>query len=291
MFYNEAIEKISLKRLRKLQDERLCNIVNLLYSKVPFYRNKFQESGISPSDIKGTGDLYKIPFTKKSDLRDNYPFGLFTIPVEKISRIHVSSGTTGKPTVVGYSGNDIKLFSEVVARSLYAAGARPGMMLQNAYGYGLFTGGLGLHYGAEKAGMTVVPVSGGMTERQILLLLDFKPEVISCTPSYAQTLAEEIRKRNISPEELNLKYAILGAEPWTEAIRTEVEIGLNVTATNLYGLSEIIGPGVSQEDFEEKGTGSYVWEDHFFPEVVDKDTGEPLPYGEKGVLVFTTLTK
>lgn len=291
MFFNEAIEKISLKRLRKLQDERLCNIVNLLYSKVPFYRNKFQESGISPSDIKGTGDLYKIPFTKKSDLRDNYPFGLFTIPVEKISRIHVSSGTTGKPTVVGYSGNDIKLFSEVVARSLYAAGARPGMMLQNAYGYGLFTGGLGLHYGAEKAGMTVVPVSGGMTERQILLLLDFKPEVISCTPSYAQTLAEEIRKRNISPEELNLKYAILGAEPWTEAIRTEVEIGLNVTATNLYGLSEIIGPGVSQEDFEEKGTGSYVWEDHFFPEVVDKDTGEPLPYGEKGVLVFTTLTK
>ncbi len=291
MYFNKEIEKLSLTKLRKLQGERLKKTVELLYNRVPFYKHRLSEFGIRPSDIKGVDDLHKLPFTKKTDLRDNYPFGLFTIPQEKISRIHVSSGTTGKPTVVGYSENDINIFSEVVARSLYAAGGRPGMMLQNSYGYGLFTGGLGLHYGAERLGMTVVPVSGGMTERQILLLQDFKPEMISCTPSYAQTLAEEIRRRGISLEDLNLKYAVLGAEPWTEAIRDEVEKGLNVSATNLYGLSEIIGPGVSQEDFEEKGTGSYVWEDHFFPEVVDKDTGEPLPYGEKGVLVFTTLTK
>jgi len=291
MYFNKEIEKLSLSKLRKLQDERLRNTVSLLYERVPFYKMKFTEAGIKPADINGVGDLHKLPFTKKTDLRDNYPFGLFTIPIEKISRIHASSGTTGKPTVVGYSENDINVFSEVVARSLYAAGGRPGMMLQNSYGYGLFTGGLGLHYGAERLGMTVVPVSGGMTERQLLLLQDFKPEMISCTPSYAQTLAEEIRKRGISLQDLKLKYAVLGAEPWTEAIRHEVEKGLNVSATNLYGLSEIIGPGVSQEDFEEKGTGSYVWEDHFFPEVVDKDSGEPLPYGEKGVLVFTTLTK
>jgi phenylacetate-CoA ligase len=291
MFYQKELETIPLEKLRNLQDMRLRDLLRLLTTQVPFYNRKFREEGVRLPDIKGVGDLYKLPFTKKDDLRENYPFGLFTMKVEDVARIHVSSGTTGKPTVVGYSKNDLNVFSEVVARSLCAAGCRPGMMLQNSYGYGLFTGGLGLHYGAEKFGMTVVPVSGGMTERQLLLLRDFKPEAISCTPSYAQTLAEEIRSRNISVEELNLKFALLGAEPWTEAIRKEVEAGLNVSATNLYGLSEIIGPGVSQEDFEEKGTGSYVWEDHFFPEVVDKDSGEPLPEGKQGVLVFTTLTK
>jgi phenylacetate-CoA ligase len=193
--------------------------------------------------------------------------------------------------VVGYNKNDLEIFDEVVARSLVCAGARPGMRLHNAYGYGLFTGGLGLHGGATKLGMAVIPVSGGMTDRQLMIIQDFQPEVICCTPSYAQTLAEEINKRGISKSKINLKYAILGAEPWTEAIRTQVEAGLNVNATNIYGLSEIIGPGVSQEDHEEKGTGSYIWEDHFFPEIVDRDTGEPLPYGEEGVLVFTTLTK
>jgi phenylacetate-CoA ligase len=216
---------------------------------------------------------------------------MFAKPMEDVVRIHASSGTTGKPTVVGYTKNDLDVFDEVVARSLVCAGARPEMKLHNAYGYGLFTGGLGMHGGATKLGMSVIPVSGGMTERQLMILQDFKPEVICCTPSYAQTLSEEFARRGIDTNDLAVKYAILGAEPWTEAIRKQVESGLNVTATNIYGLSEIIGPGVSQEDFEEKGTGSYVWEDHFYPEIVDKDTGEPLPYGEEGVLVITTLTK
>lgn len=280
-----------LEQLRKLQSERLVNLVQVLYRKVPFYKKQFDEAGFSPSNIKGIDDLYKIPFTKKADLRDNYPFEQFAVPMNEVLRIHASSGTTGKPTVVGYTQNDLEIFDEVVARSLVAGGARPGMKLHNAYGYGLFTGGLGMHGGATKLGMAVIPVSGGMTDRQLMIIQDFKPEVICCTPSYAQTLGEEMKKRGISAQDHNLKYAILGAEPWTESIRTQVEGLLNVNATNIYGLSEIIGPGVSQEDFEEKGTGSYVWEDHFFPEVVDKDTGEPLPYGKEGVLVFTTLTK
>ena len=216
---------------------------------------------------------------------------MFASPMEEVRRIHASSGTTGKPTVVGYSHSDLDIFDDVVARSLVCAGARPGMKLHNAYGYGLFTGGLGMHGGATKLGMTVIPVSGGMTDRQLMILQDFEPEVMCCTPSYAQTLAEECVKREIDPEKLMVQYAVLGAEPWTEAIREQVEKGLQVHATNIYGLSEIIGPGVSQEDVEEKGTGSYIWEDHFFPEVVDRDTAKPLPYGEEGVLVFTTLTK
>ena len=291
MIFHPSIETMSLSGLRKVQNQRLQDLVRKLYATVPFYKRKLDEANISPNQIKRVEDLHLLPFTHKSDLRDNYPFGLFTMPVENVMRIHASSGTTGKPTVVGYSKNDIEIFSTVVARSLAAAGGQPGMMLQNAYGYGLFTGGLGLHYGAEMLGMTVVPVSGGMTDRQLLLLQDFKPQMISCTPSYAQTLAEEILKRGIDVKALKLRYAVLGAEPWTEAVRLEVETKLNVTATNIYGLSEIIGPGVSQEDFEEKGTGSYVWEDHFFPEVVDKDSGEPLLHGKQGVLVFTTLTK
>ncbi len=290
-FFNREAETLSIAGLRQLQNERLRDKVATLYHKVPFYKNLLDAQQVRPDDIRSVEDLHKIPFTKKNALRDNYPFGLFTLPRNEVSRLHCSSGTTGKPIVVGYTRNDLDLFAEVVARSLSAAGCRPGMLLQNAYGYGLFTGGLGLHYGAEKLGMTVLPISGGGTEKQLMLMQDFQSDVICCTPSYAVTLAEEIRKRNIDPASLNLRYAVLGAEPWTESIRIAAETGLKVTATNIYGLSEIIGPGVSQEDYEEKGTGSYIWEDHFYPEVVDKDTGEPLPYGQQGVLVFTTLTK
>lgn len=290
-YFNRDIETIPLDKLRKLQNERLQHQLKTVYAKVPFYKQLFDEKGLTPADIKGVQDLYKLPFTKKSALRDNYPFGLFTVPVQETARLHCSSGTTGKPIVVGYTKNDLDIFSEVIARSLTAAGCEKGMKLQNAYGYGLFTGGLGLHYGAEKLGMTVIPISGGGTEKQIMLLQDFQSEAICCTPSYALTIAEMIEKKGIDLKSLNLKYAILGAEPWTESVRQEVEARLGVTATNIYGLSEIIGPGVSQEDFEEKGTGSYIWEDHFYPEIVDKDTGEPLPEGQNGVLVFTTLTK
>jgi phenylacetate-CoA ligase len=291
MLFQPDIETMALDKLRQLQSERLRRLVAYVYDRVPFYKKQLDEHGVKPSDIKGIGDIHKLPFTKKAHLRDNYPFDLFATPMSEVIRIHASSGTTGKPTVVGYTRKDIDIFSEVVARSLAASGCRPGMKLQNAYGYGLFTGGLGLHYGAEKLGMAVIPVSGGMTDRQIMLLRDFQPEAMSCTPSYAQTLAEEMAFRNIPLDSINLKVAILGAEPWTESIRKQVEAGLGVDAVNIYGLSEIMGPGVSNEDVDEKGTGSYIWEDHFFPEIVDKDTGEPLPEGEFGVLVFTTLTK
>lgn len=289
--YNEKIETLPLEELRALQSKRLIHTVEKVYKEVPFYTKQFDAIGLHPSDITSIEDIHKLPFTKKTDLRDNYPYGMFAEPMENIRRIHASSGTTGKPTVVGYTQNDLDVFDEVVARSLVCGGARKGMKLHNAYGYGLFTGGLGMHGGATKLGMAVIPVSGGMTERQLTILQDFEPDVICCTPSYAQTLSNLCANRGIDPEALKIKYAILGAEPWTEAIREEVEKGLQVNATNIYGLSEIIGPGVSQEDFEEKGTGSYIWEDHFFPEIVDRDTGEPLPYGEEGVLVFTTLTK
>ncbi len=289
--FNKEIETLPLEKLRKLQSERLVNLVNRVYKQVPFYKNQFDENGVDISKIQSIDDIHKLPFTKKTDLRDQYPFGFLTVPQDKLARIHCSSGTTGKPTVVAYSKKDLDIFSEVVARSLAAGGAKPGMKMHNSYGYGLFTGGIGIHYGAEKLGMTVVPVSVGMTDRQIRLLQDFQSEVICCTPSYAQTIAFELEKRNLSISDLNLKYAILGAEPWTDVIRKDIEDSLAVKATNIYGLSEIIGPGVSQEAYNEQGTGSYVWEDHFYPEVVDKDTGEPLPYGEEGVLVFTTLTK
>jgi phenylacetate-CoA ligase len=291
MLYNREIETMALEQLRKLQDERLKEQVAYVYDRVPFYKNQLDAAGIHPGQINGINDISLLPFTHKKALRDNYPFGLFAVPQNELSRLHCSSGTTGKPTVVGYTAGDIDIFSEVVARSLAAAGCMPGMKLQNAYGYGLFTGGLGLHYGAEKLGMTVIPISGGGTDKQIMLLQDFQSEAICCTPSYALTIAGELKKRNIPLSALNLKYAILGSEPWTDAIRAEVEKGLGVVATNIYGLSEVIGPGVSVEDANEKGTGMYIWEDHFFPEVVDKDTGEPVPYGEYGVLVFTTLTK
>ena len=289
--YQKSIETLPLAKLRKLQNDRLRKLIRRLYKKVPFYKRQLEQGGLTPKNISTVEDLPKLPFTKKTDLRDNYPFDMFAVPMKKVLRIHASSGTTGKPTVVGYSRKDLKIFDDVVARSLVCAGAKPGMKLHNAYGYGLFTGGLGMHGGATKLGMAVIPVSGGMTDRQLMILQDFQPEVICCTPSYAQRLGEEVKKRNIPLENLRLQYAILGAEPWTESIRQQVQLSLNVNATNIYGLSEIIGPGVAQEDFEERGTGSYVWEDHFFPEVVDKDTGDPLPYGQEGVLVVTTLTK
>ncbi|MEO0874251.1 MAG: phenylacetate--CoA ligase, partial [Bacteroidota bacterium] len=291
MLYNKDIETLPIEELRKLQNERLQVLVKRLYRDVPFYKEQFVAAGIEPGDIKGVSDLSKLPLTTKEDLRQNYPFSMFAKPMDEVRRIHASSGTTGKPTVVGYTQNDLDIFDEVVARSMVAAGARPGMKLHNAYGYGLFTGGLGMHGGATRLGMAVIPVSGGMTDRQLMILQDFEPEVICCTPSYAQTLAAECRKRGIDPAELKVQYGILGAEPWTNAIRDEVEAGLQIQATNIYGLSEIIGPGVSQEDVDEKGTGSYVWEDHFYPEIIDRDTGEVLPYGEEGILVFTTLTK
>lgn len=291
MIYNRAMETLPLEQLRKLQSERLVQLVQRVYSDVPFYRHLFDEAGLEPGDIRGIEDLHKLPFTHKNDLRDNYPYGLFAKPMSEVRRIHASSGTTGKPTVVGYTQNDLDLFDEVVARSLACAGARPGMKLHNAYGYGLFTGGLGMHGGATRLGMAVIPVSGGMTERQLTILQDFEPEVICCTPSYAQTLAAECEKRGIDPAQLKVQYAVLGAEPWTESIRAHVEEGLKVKASNIYGLSEIIGPGVSQEDVEEQGSGSYIWEDHFYPEVVDPETKEVLPHGSEGVLVFTSLTK
>ncbi|UOQ55308.1 phenylacetate--CoA ligase family protein [Hymenobacter cellulosivorans] len=280
-----------LAQLRELQNARLKQQVDYVYHRVPFYKAKFDALGIHPSSFKGLADITKLGFTHKTDFRDTYPFGLFAVPQSEVARLHCSSGTTGKATVVGYTAEDLNTFAEVVARSLAAAGCRPGMKLQNAYGYGLFTGGLGIHYGAEKLGLTVIPVSGGGTDRQLQLLQDFQPEIICATPSYAQVLAEEIRRRGIPADALNLRHAVLGAEPWTETIRQQVESGLRVQATNIYGLSEIMGPGVSQEDVAERGTGSYIWEDHFYPEVVDKDTGEPVAEGELGVLVFTTLTK
>lgn len=289
--FNTEMETMPLAELRTLQMRRLKDLVNYVYNNVPFYKKKFDDAGITPASIKSLADIALLPFTKKTDLRDNYPFGLFAVPQNTVSRLHCSSGTTGKPTVVGYTPADIDTFAEVVARSLAAAGCRPGMKLQNAYGYGLFTGGLGLHYGAEKLGMTVIPVSGGGTDRQLMLLQDFQPEVICCTPSYALTLSEELHKRGIALKDINLKYAVLGAEPWTEAIRQQIEKGLGVKASNIYGLSEVMGPGVSAEAVNERGTGSYIWEDHFYPEIVDKDTGMSVAEGEPGVLVFTTLTK
>ncbi|HAY3552532.1 AMP-binding protein [Elizabethkingia meningoseptica] len=287
---NFSVEHLELEQLRRLQSDRLKSLVGYLEERSEFYTRKFNESGITSHDIRSIEDITKLPITYKQDLRDSYPFGLFTVPKSELQRIHCSSGTTGKPTVVGYTKEDVDLFSEVVARSLNAAGAKPGMQLHNAYGYGIFTGGLGLHYGAEKLGMSVLPISGGMTVRQVDLIMDFKPEVICCSPSYALTIADELANRGFSAEDISLKYAVLGSEPWTEIIRGHIEKRLGVHASNIYGLSEIIGPGVSMEDWEEKG-GSYIWEDHFYPEILDPVTKLPVPAGEEGVLVITTLTK
>jgi len=283
-------ESMRIAGLRRLQSERLVELAEGIYDRVDFYRDKLDEAGVKPADISSIDDITRLPITRKHDLRDNYPFGLFGQERQAISRVHASSGTTGKPTVVGYTKADVELFAGVNARCLAMAGGEPGMMLHNAYGYGLFTGGLGLHYGAERLGMTVVPVSGGMTDRQIMLITDFLPDMISCTPSYGLTLAQEFAERGVAPKDISLSLGILGAEPWTEMMRVEVDAGLGLRASNIYGLSEIIGPGVSCECIEER-TGSHINEDHFFPEILDPDTAEPVAEGDEGVLVFTTLTK
>ena len=290
MIFEPDAETMPRAELHALQDQRLRALAAYAYDRVPFYRRRFEELGLTPDAIRQVADLPRLPFTRKTDLRDQYPFGLFAVPVSEMSRIHCSSGTTGKPTVVGYTRDDVDLFARVCARSLAMAGAKPGMILHNAYGYGLFTGGLGLHYGGERLGMVVVPVSGGMTERQVMMILDFRPTVICCTPSYALTLAQEFQRQGVSPEEISVRYAIVGAEPWTETMRVEIDQRLGVRCTNIYGLSEIIGPGVSCECVDVR-QGSHVNEDHFLPEIVDAKTGDVLPEGSEGVLVLTTLTK
>lgn len=288
--YAPEIETMPRDRLARLQGTRLTKLAHYVYERVPHYRAAFDEAGIAPGSVRSIDDISRLPITYKHHLHDSYPLGMFAVDRSELARVHASSGTTGKPTVVGYTRNDLELFAEVNARCLAAAGAEPGMLFHNAYGYGLFTGGLGLHGGAEKLGLCVVPVSGGMTERQATLILDLEPDIIACTPSYGQTLAEEFVARGVTPDRLSLRFGILGAEPWTEAIRTDVEAGLGIQATNIYGLSEIIGPGVANEGVGER-EGSYIWEDHFYPEILDPQTTDPVPDGEEGVLVITTLTK
>jgi phenylacetate-CoA ligase len=286
----EPIETASRDELVALQTERLKWTLDHAYRNVPHYRKKFDAAGVKPGDLKSLADLAKFPFTVKSDLRDNYPFGMFAVPREKVVRIHASSGTTGKPTVVGYTAKDIDTWATLMARSIRGAGGRPGDIVHVAYGYGLFTGGLGAHYGAEKLGCTVIPMSGGMTERQVQLIMDFRPDVIMVTPSYMLAIAEEMERQKIDPRKTSLKVGIFGAEPWTPAMREAIESKLAMDAIDIYGLSEIIGPGVAQECIETKD-GLTVWEDHFYPEIVDPETGRVLPDGEKGELVFTSLTK
>lgn len=282
--------ELSLEQLRALQLERLQDTVHRAYAAVPHYRAALDAVGVRPGDIRSLDDLARLPFTSKADLRANYPFGMFAVPREQVSRIHASSGTTGKPTVVGYTADDVSMWADVMARSIHAAGGRPGDLVHVAYGYGLFTGGLGAHYGVERLGCTVVPVSGGMTERQVQLITDFEPRVIMVTPSYFLSLLDEMERQGIDPKQTSLRVGIFGAEPWTEAMRREVEDRTVMDAVDIYGLSEVIGPGVAQEAAETKD-GLHLWEDHFYPEVVDPLTGEVLPEGEEGELVLTSLTK
>ena len=286
---SEPIERASLDELRTLQQARLKQAIARA-ALVPQYRNKFGEAGVAPGDLRELDDLKRFPFTTKEDLRQNYPFGMFAVPMHEIVRIHASSGTTGKPTVVGYTRGDIALWSALMARSIRAAGGRPADKMHVAYGYGLFTGGLGFHYGAEHLGCTVIPVSGGFTERQVQLIADFKPELIAVTPSYLLAIADEFDRQGIDARQSSLRIALCGAEPWTEAMRGEIERRLNLTALNVYGLSEVIGPGVAQEYGDSKD-GLTIWEDHFYPEIIDPDTGEVLPDGSEGELVVTSLTK
>lgn len=288
MIWNEHYECMDREKIRDIQGQRLCETVDRVYHNVPFYRTKMQELGLEPGDIKDIDDIKKLPFTTKQDLRDNYPFGLFATPKSEVVRVHASSGTTGKPTVVGYSRRDIATFAEIVARSLNAAGASKEDIVQIAYGYGLFTGGLGLHYGAEKIGATVIPISGGNTQKQLQLMQDFNSTVLACTPSYALYLAETMQEKEISPESLKLKIGILGAEPWTKEMRQQIEKNLSIKAFDIYGLSEIMGPGVANDC--EYQDGLHVWEDHFVPEIINPDTLQPVSSGI-GELVFTTITK
>jgi phenylacetate-CoA ligase len=286
----EAIEKASRKKLRDLQLTRLKWSLKRAYERVPHYKKKFDAAGVKPGDLKTLADLAKFPFTAKADLRDTYPFGMFAVPMDKVVRIHASSGTTGKPTVVGYTKKDIDTWSHLMARSMRAAGARPGDKVHNAYGYGLFTGGLGAHYGAERLGLATIPVSGGMTERQVQLIRDFKPEIIMVTPSYMLAIADEMERQGFDPKKASLRIGIFGAEPWTDEMRRNIEKRTSLQAIDLYGLSEVLGPGVAAECIETKD-GPTIWEDHFYPEIVDPATGEVLPDGEQGELVFTSLTK
>ncbi|MCB4788918.1 phenylacetate--CoA ligase PaaK [Delftia sp. Lp-1] len=286
----DPIETASRDEIASLQLQRLRWSLQHAYDNVPHYRRAFDEKGVHPSDLRTLSDLARFPFTTKKDLRENYPFGMFAVPRQKVARVHASSGTTGKPTVVGYTLNDIDNWANLVARSIRAAGGRPGDMVHVAYGYGLFTGGLGAHYGAERAGCTVVPMSGGQTEKQVQLIQDFRPDIIMVTPSYMQVIVEEMQRQGLDPRESSLKIGIFGAEPWTEAMRREIEGKAGLDAVDIYGLSEVMGPGVASECVESKD-GPVIWEDHFYPEIIDPDTGEVLPDGSEGELVFTSLSK
>ncbi len=286
----DPIETASRDELGALQLKRLQWTLRHAYDHVPHYHAAFEAAGFHPNDLKSLGDLARLPFTTKKELRDNYPFGMFAVPRDQVVRIHASSGTTGQPTVVGYTRSDIDVWASVMARSIRAAGGRAGDIVHVAYGYGLFTGGLGAHYGAEKLGCTVIPMSGGMTERQVRLIADFKPDIIMVTPSYMLAIAEEMERQGIDPRTCSLKIGIFGAEPWTPTMREAIERTLDLDAIDIYGLSEVIGPGVAQECIETKD-GLTVWEDHFYPEIIDPESGRVLPDGERGELVFTSLTK
>jgi phenylacetate-CoA ligase len=286
----DPIEKASRDEITALQLQRLKATLQRAYDHVPHYRKAFDAKGVHPEDLRQLSDLSKFPFTVKSDLRDNYPFGLFAVPRERVARIHASSGTTGKPTVVGYTKADIDTWADLVARSIRAAGGRPGDMIHVAYGYGLFTGGLGAHYGAERLGCTVVPMSGGQTEKQVQLIRDFKPDIIMVTPSYMQVIVEEFQRQGLDAKDSSIRVGIFGAEPWTEAMRADIEHKAGLDAVDIYGLSEVMGPGVASECIESKD-GPVIWEDHFYPEIINPDTGEPVADGEEGELVFTSLTK
>jgi len=289
-YYNEEFETLPRQALEALQLKRLQTTVARVYASVPFYRQSFDRAGITPDSVKSLADLQRLPFTLKQDMRDSYPYGLFAAPMEEIVRIHASSGTTGKPTVVGYTRKDIDTWSELMARSFAAAGVHRGDIIHNSYGYGLFTGGLGAHYGAEKLGASVIPMSGGNTKKQIMIMKDFGSTVLTCTPSYSLFMAESAREEGIDFQGLKLRVGIFGAEPWSEAMRGEIEEKLNLCAIDIYGLSEIMGPGVAIECREAK-KGLHIWEDHFIPEIIDPDTGKILPEGERGELVITTITK
>lgn len=286
----DRMETASVDELRDHQLKRLRWTLDHAYQNVPMYRQRFDELGVHPSDLRSLADLAKFPFTLKSDLRDNYPYGLFAVPMHDVVRLHASSGTTGKPTVVGYTQNDIDTWASLVARSIRAAGGRKGDKVQVSYGYGLFTGGLGAHYGAERLGCTVIPMSGGQTQKQVQLIRDFKPDIIMVTPSYMLNIADELERQGVTPDALSLRLGIFGAEPWTDELRRSIETRLGITALDIYGLSEIMGPGVAMECAETKD-GPTLWEDHFYPEIIDPVTGEVLPDGQLGELVFTTLSK
>jgi phenylacetate-CoA ligase len=286
----DPIERASRDEITTLQLQRLKATLNHVYQNVPHYRKVFDDKGVHPDDLKSLKDLAKFPFTTKNDLRDNYPFGMFAVPKAQVLRIHASSGTTGKPTVVGYTANDISNWADLVARSIRAAGGRTGDTIHVAYGYGLFTGGLGAHYGAERLGCTVIPMSGGQSEKQVQLIHDFKPRIIMVTPSYMNVIIEEFVRQGLDPRASSLQIGIFGAEPWTKAMRNEIEANANMDAVDIYGLSEVMGPGVASECIESKD-GPVIWEDHFYPEVIDPQTGDLLPDGEEGELVFTSLTK